>query len=235
MERRGLLSYRLGVLSLVLFVLGPVAANMEILPSLAGFYVFALGGLLGALGALGGVVASFRGARANGRLALSLGLVPAAVVIWLASGGRDLPLINDITTDLSDPPSFVHAPGLASNRGRDFAYPESFHEIVRSAYSDLEPMILRESPRQVFDRALLVARATPDWEITHVDRDALIFEGVAVTGVFRFRDDFVVRVRREGEGCRVDMRSKSRDGRGDLGANAARIRLFLGKLRAANV
>ena len=44
--------------------------------------------------------------------------------------------------------------------------------------------------------------------------------------IFRFRDDFVVRVRPDGEATRVDMRSKSRVGKGDLGANAKRIEQF---------
>ena len=51
------------------------------------------------------------------------------------------------------------------------------------------------------------------------------------TRIFRFVDDVVVRVRpAEGGGAIVDVRSKSRDGRGDLGANAARIRAFAEKL-----
>jgi uncharacterized protein (DUF1499 family) len=49
--------------------------------------------------------------------------------------------------------------------------------------------------------------------------------------VFRFVDDVLVRVRpADGGGALVDVRSKSRDGRGDLGVNAARIRAFAEKL-----
>lgn len=59
-------------------------------------------------------------------------------------------------------------------------------------------------------------------------------EGVAESRIFRLRDDFVVRVRpEEGGGTRVDMRSKSRVGRGDLGANAERIHEFLQALAGA--
>jgi len=39
-------------------------------------------------------------------------------------------------------------------------------------------------------------------------------------------DDISVRVRESGGGAVVDIRSKSRDGKGDMGANAARIRAF---------
>ncbi len=40
-------------------------------------------------------------------------------------------------------------------------------------------------------------------------------------------------VRRDGTGTRVDIRSESRVGGSDVGANAARIRKFSGKLREA--
>jgi uncharacterized protein (DUF1499 family) len=42
----------------------------------------------------------------------------------------------------------------------------------------------------------------------------------------------VVRVTPEGSGSRVDVRSKSRIGRSDLGTNAKRIRAFLTDLRS---
>src|SRR5690606_11832912 len=47
---------------------------------------------------------------------------------------------------------------------------------------------------------------------------------------FRFTDDIVVRIRPEGSGSLVDVRSKSRVGRSDVGTNAARIRRFLARL-----
>ena len=42
-----------------------------------------------------------------------------------------------------------------------------------------------------------------------------------------FRDDVVIRVSAAGAGTRVDMRSASRYGLSDFGANAARIRSLL--------
>ena len=47
---------------------------------------------------------------------------------------------------------------------------------------------------------------------------------------FGFRDDIVVRIRPEGAGSRVDVRSASRVGRSDIGKNAERVREFLAKL-----
>ena len=54
---------------------------------------------------------------------------------------------------------------------------------------------------------------------------------IATTRLFGFHDDIAIRIRPDGaQGSRVDVRSKSRDGKGDIGANAARIRAFVGEL-----
>ena len=58
-------------------------------------------------------------------------------------------------------------------------------------------------------------------------------EATARTRWFGFRDDVVVRVRPDGAGSRVDVRSVSRVGRSDLGTNARRIRGFMDALRSA--
>ncbi|MND03152.1 hypothetical protein D3C83_228380 [compost metagenome] len=64
------------------------------------------------------------------------------------------------------------------------------------------------------------------------DRAAGRVEAIATTTLLRFKDDVVVRVRDAAGGSRVDVRSKSRVGVGDLGTNARRIRRFLSALRA---
>jgi len=42
-----------------------------------------------------------------------------------------------------------------------------------------------------------------------------------------------VRIRPEGTGSRVDIRSKSRVGESDLGVNSQRVREFIARLKAA--
>ena len=46
-------------------------------------------------------------------------------------------------------------------------------------------------------------------------------------------DDIVIEIKPDGTGARVDMRSASRTGSRDLGANAERVRTFLAELAAA--
>ena len=52
-------------------------------------------------------------------------------------------------------------------------------------------------------------------------------EATDTTRWFGFKDDVVVRVKPEGTGSRVDVRSLSRVGRSDVGKNASRIRAYL--------
>jgi hypothetical protein len=50
--------------------------------------------------------------------------------------------------------------------------------------------------------------------------------------LFRFKDDVTVTIRRDGDTVTIGMRSHAHIGKGDLGANARRIRLFQEKLAA---
>ena len=50
---------------------------------------------------------------------------------------------------------------------------------------------------------------------------------------FGFVDDVVIRVQPAGAGSRVDMRSLSRQGVGDLGVNARRVRAYMAALKQA--
>ncbi len=209
---------------------GPTLAHLEWLPPLRGFALFGLGLLLCLLAFAATLLV---GALRRGRFdwpALFIGTPVAALIAFALVQSRGYPRINDITTDFADPPRFVHAGTLAANRGRDLSYPgEAFAQEQSRAYPQVRPLLTNAQPTVAFEKAL--ARAMPTWEVTRVDRDRLAFEGVATTRVFRFRDDFVVEIRTTPQGqTAIHMRSKSRDGRGDLGANAARIQRFLSLL-----
>ena len=56
-------------------------------------------------------------------------------------------------------------------------------------------------------------------------------EATAVSEWFGFKDDIAIRIVADGAGARLDMRSASRTGAHDLGANADRVRAFLAGLR----
>jgi len=219
-----------------LAVAGPLLAQLGVLAPLAGFSLFALGGLLGLVGLLLGALGlrATRGGRRGRRRAWFAVAVGAAVVAALAAGalgGRGLPRINDVTTDPEDPPVFEVAAEAGANRGRDMAYPADFAALQRSAYPDLAPIRVDAPPVDAFERARRAATAL-GWEVTRADPGRGVLEAQSVSRLFRFVDDVVVRVRPSGGGSVVDVRSKSRDGRGDLGANARRIRAFAAELAA---
>lgn len=140
------------------------------------------------------------------------------------------PLINDVTTTPEAPPAYVVLAQTAPNKGRDMGYPPGNVPVQRLAYPDLAPLALREQPEACFARAAAAAKAMPRWEVVGEDAAARRLEAVAVTRLFRWRDDVVVEVRPAPGGCAVHVRSKSRAGRGDFGANAKRIRAFLSVL-----
>ena len=96
-------------------------------------------------------------------------------------------------------------------------------------YADLQPQRFSAPPDRVFDAALASAQAL-GWEVTGRDREQREIQAVATTPVFRFKDDVAVTVIPEADGSTVKVRSHSRIGKGDLGANARRIRRFQAEL-----
>lgn len=220
-----------GLLAVTLMVLGPVLAWAKAVAPLVGFGLFALGGLAAVV--IGGVtvVQTVRG-RGFTRGGL-VALLASVAFIGLASRGMGVPRINDFTTDLDHPPVFRKAATLPANQGRDLTFPSSFTAAQRACCPDLHPARLRGSTDDAYARAEQVARTMPAWVITASDATAGTIEATTTSRVFGFVDDIVIRVQPDGGGqVRVDIRSKSRDGKGDLGANAARIRQYIEALEA---
>jgi hypothetical protein len=212
-------------------VAGTAMAWLRLVPAMLGFGLFVLGGLTAAVVAVAAVARLARG-RGIG-LGGATGLLVGAGFVLIAVRGARVPAINDFTTDLADPPAFRYAGTLPPNVGRDLSYPASFAPIQRACCADLRGARVPGARDEAFARARSLAQGTPGWTVTQADAAAGVIEVVATTRVFGFQDDIVIRVREEGgDTSRVDMRSKSRDGRGDIGANAARIRAFVAALES---
>ena len=156
-------------------------------------------------------------------------------ILVIVSKTRQYPLINDITTDPQKPPAFVKAIELQPKHGRDLTYDPQFAAIQTgaAAYNDLAPLKLEGTPDEIYRRVEILAGEVPNWQITRNDLQAHTLEGVATSGLFKFQDDFIIAVRpADGGGSLVEMRSKSRDGKGDLGVNYHRIMSFMRILKA---
>lgn len=141
---------------------------------------------------------------------------------------RQLPPINDITTDMVNPPAFLKYP-LSERGAQNQAYAgEAFARQQRQAYGDIKPIGLRLQPMAALARTIDVVTAA-GLTIVELREERGLVQASATTPWFGFTDDIAIRITPLGEGSRIDIRSKSRVGRSDLGANAFRIR----KLAAA--
>ena len=169
--------------------------------------------------------------RRNAASTLVLALVVGTVAAWIPWNGlqtvRSLPFIHDITTDTVDPPVFVAVVPLRADAANPPEYPgEEVAQQQREAYPAVQPLLTELGAAEAFDRAEQVARDL-GWEIIVTVPQEGRIEATDTTFWFGFKDDVVIRVRSTAEGSRVDIRSKSRVGRSDVGANAARIQAFI--------
>ncbi len=140
---------------------------------------------------------------------------------------KSVPPIHDVTTDTQDPPKFVAVLPLRANAKNSAEYEgERIATLQRAGYPDLAPKIYPEPTGVVFARARAAATAM-GWELVAADSTDGRIEATATTKWFGFKDDVVVRIRSEGSGSRVDVRSVSRLGGSDVGTNAGRIRAYL--------
>lgn len=226
---------------LVLAALGALGGRYGLLKPLAAFSTFGVGlllcvlalvvlliGLLLSKGSGGGVAAG----RAWGAWVAAALLL---VFSWSQRPAVDgAPAIHDVTTDVDNPPAFV---ALVPVREADGAqnppgYASEFASAQQTAFPDLQTLVVDASPAEAFAAAQAVAGEL-GWDIAAADAATGRLEATDSTKWFGFRDDVVVRVVAEDGGSAIDVRSKSRVGRGDMGTNASRIREFLARLRAA--
>jgi len=211
---------------------------LDFRPALTLFRWAAYGGVLAAASSLVGLFLSRPGSARRGFSSALCGLIIGIIVagipwLWWQKVQR-LPFIHDITTDLENPPAFVailplraDAPNPAEYGGPEVAAQQ------RAGYPDLGPLQLQTPPQQAFSRALETARAM-GWQIVANEPNEGRIEATATTFWFGFKDDVIVRVTPTDDGSRIDVRSVSRVGRSDVGANAERITAYLARITSGS-
>ncbi|HEY1475228.1 MAG TPA: DUF1499 domain-containing protein [Pseudolabrys sp.] len=209
---------------------------LEVVPALTTFAAALVFAALAVLLSIMAFVAIWRqglSGLGSALLGLFLGLMLLAYPSYLGYRASKLPAISDITTDPGNPPRFDV---LARLRPRDrIDYPGgAVAQAQRTAYPDLAPLQQSAPPKLVYDSALALVTKRK-WHVVDArppaaGRREAVIEAVARTPIMGFRDDVVIRVSTTGDGARVDMRSASRYGLHDFGANAARIRSLLEEL-----
>lgn len=234
----------LGLFTLPVVATAVALSRTGLVETFAAFGVFAAA-LLVAVAAVAAAAAAFVaiwnvGYRGLPRAAagLFLGLAVLAGPLVFAVIGFQLPILNDVTTDTADPPRLIAGASARPAGANSVTYAgASLAALQRSGYPDIRTLDRDWSADQAYAAALGVITRRK-WRILdqvppRANRDGRI-EAVARTLIFGFRDDVVVRVRPTPTGSRVDIRSASRFGTHDFGANGRRIRALLHDIEVFN-
>lgn len=237
--RLALWSLRIAMVSLAVAGTGLTLARYDVIAKLAGFSALLGGGLVALVALILGLASLFagRGAVWPSRRKAWVGIVVSLLYVgFLASRplvAGDAPAIHDVTTDLASPPQFEILPLRADNL-TGVGTAENWRRIHGQAYGDLGPITIQKPVAVVTANAVRLAEEA-GWKLAKVDPARGHIEATASVSYIRFHDDVVLRIvpTQDGKGSRVDMRSVSRVGVGDLGVNARRIREFLAALAAA--
>jgi uncharacterized protein (DUF1499 family) len=229
--------FNLALLAWLAVAAGFLGIHAGVTKPFVGFRIFGFGLLASVPILVLSIVAMIRtrgAARREGRRnALRATLLSGALLVLfavLAAPGAQVPAINDITTDPDDAPAFVEALQAPENQGRDPGYPATNAPLQRAAYPDLAPIVLKDPPDAAYAAAQRAATAL-GWTVVRSDPAGGALEATQTSRLFLFVDDVVVRVKPEDAGSRIDVRSRSRVGKGDVGANAARIRSFTAEVQ----
>ncbi len=160
------------------------------------------------------------------------GIISGSALYWNYRASS-APPIHDISTDLEDPPEFVALLRLREGATNQPDYPGgATADEQRQAYPHIQPLELETELQEVMDTAVMLL-ARRNWEFAAINRNEGRIEATEKLPWFGFKDDVILRFTPTENGTRVDMRSKSRVGRGDLGVNARRIDRFLSDLEAS--
>jgi uncharacterized protein (DUF1499 family) len=181
----------------------------------------------------------------TGRKGVGLGLAGLAVALvllaypaYLAVQAIALPVLNDISTDIDDPPSFsLSRKALAARHGFSPSFAEEGMRVLQAnIYPDIQPVVLDLEGDEAY-QAVLKAIAAQRWTIVDDIKPgrrsyARHIDALARGPLLGFSDDVTIRIRPLAGQSRIDIRSVSRFGRHDFGANARRIAAFIEELNA---
>ncbi|MFT7558693.1 MAG: hypothetical protein ACI93R_000592 [Flavobacteriales bacterium] len=236
---RTLLQVELIVIALM--VLCVAGHKFGVLPFKLAFGAFALALLLTVLLSLAAFVMIFiwmsiGGFKANAiafAVPIVVGLLPVIVILSVLGAGRKAPRIHDISTR-QDPIMEFQAAQALRKSSENSLKPANARVLAAQYdyYHNVSTLVLKHESHKVFQQIFTLV-SDHGWRLSHVDEQAMNIEAVAETRLFGFKDDILIEVRELEGAVHVDMRSVSRVGVSDLGANAKRIEMFLLELGRA--
>jgi uncharacterized protein (DUF1499 family) len=243
-SRAALWSRRLALFSLAVGVIAVLLARSQAVDAAASLAVFAGAVLIACLALLfagTAAVVIWRTGRRGAGIVTS-GVFLAALLLfypaYLAANAVRLPLLNDVSTDVVDPPQFSRSKiALAARDQRTPEVPPpQLRQEQRLAYPNVQPILLDQESDEAY-QLVLRAIAARGWKIIeqtppggrigvgHID-------ALDRSLVMGFPADVTIRFRPLAGQTRVDVRSASRVGRHDYGSNAQRIAKFAAEIQS---
>lgn len=242
MSQAAVWSLRLSVFALAVAAVAVAVTRFQLVDVPAGLAVFGSAILLDCLALLlagtAGVIIWRTGRRGLapmfGGVVLSLALL--AFPGYLAVQSLRLPVLNDISTDINDPPQFsLSKRATEARNGRNPRVRATAERQQRAAYPGVQPILLELEGDDAYQLILRAVQAL-GWKI--IDQSAPggraglgHIDAVARTLVMGFPDDITIRVQPLAGQTKIDVRSVSRYGRNDFGVNARRIERFAEELQ----
>lgn len=161
------------------------------------------------------------------RLASYLCLLPLLFLGSQIITAKSLPMIHNISTDITNPPEFDQIIELRGEKSNPHSYDiEALAAVQSKAYPKIKTLIVKSDTETAFNRALSVVSSL-GWKLVSKDSKKGLIEATQTSALWQFKDDIVIRIVSDGNSTKIDLRSVSRVGRSDLGVNAKRIYSFL--------
>ena len=235
-------SARISLFALIMIIAAMLLHRLSVLTTPVAINLFGFSLILAALGFAIGLIAAasiwVRGRAGAWPAAWGL-LIAAALWLWplaLIPTFLGLPKLNDITTDTANPPALAASASQRVPGANSVTYPGArFATQQARAYPDLRTLVIPRPVEEVYELTLdlVGGRRGLGWRVvteeppqTRPSRPGVI-QAVDRTLILGFTDDISIRIAGGDTEARVDIRSASRYGPHDLGANAARIRRFM--------
>lgn len=225
------------IIGLILTALGAAGANFQWLSPILGFSIFSIGILLCAILFFPAILEFFRyGLRQTPMMSLLTGLVCLGLIGFGVKLSVENP-INDVSTSPNSGLNFRHksyripTPPDFSLENPDYLLKKDWNPTVASqvsiVYPDLKPLRFSEGAELVFPKAKqALSNLSNGWKVVDINDQGYAMEFEKESAVFRFVDDIMIEVRPFEDGVgksEIHIRSRSRVGRSDLGANRKNI------------
>ncbi len=156
---------------------------------------------------------------------LIIALATVGGVAYLLKQVSSVPRIHDITTNLTDIPQFTKALEQRKASDNSLVHDEKVAKQQRAAYPDLATLSSQLSFDESVKKATKIAQQL-GWRVHFLDEKNGLIEATHISTLFGFVDDIIIRIKYADGQSQIDLRSASRVGESDLGANAKRIKAF---------